>query len=116
MTGDLPPAQPGAPEQDAVVEQGVTIEKLLLESPRVVGLFTAPWCGVDRQVRSLQSDDEPAQVVVVDVDQHPHVADRFRVDVLPTLLLLESGREIGRRIGAFGRSDVQDAVSELTSI
>jgi thioredoxin 2 len=40
------------------------------------------------------------KVVKVNVDELPHVSARYGVQGIPTLLLLERGREIGRQVGA----------------
>lgn len=65
----------------------------------------APWCGPCRTVAPIieQVARERAgrlKVVKVDVDELPHVAARYGVQGVPTLLLLERGREVARQVGA----------------
>lgn len=85
--------------------------------PGCLVLFSAPWCGVDRHVRAevanlTGSHDE---ILIVDCNDHPHLADRYRIDVFPTFLLLEKGSERGRKVGAVSRSEIQDLLKELRS-
>ena len=72
--------------------------------PVIVDLW-APWCGPCRMVAPVleQIATERAghlKVVKVNVDELPHVSARYGVQGIPTLLLLERGREIGRQVGA----------------
>jgi thioredoxin-like negative regulator of GroEL len=39
------------------------------------------------------------RIARVDIDARPEMADRFRVTTVPTLVLLDSGREIARHEG-----------------
>jgi thioredoxin 2 len=72
--------------------------------PVLVDLW-APWCGPCRQVAPLleQIAAERAgrlKVLKVNVDELPQVSTRYGVQGIPTLLLLEGGREIARQVGA----------------
>ena len=64
--------------------------------------FTASWCGPCRTMapamERLRAAGYPLQIV--DVDQSPQVAKRYGVTHLPTILLVQDGKEIGRRVGA----------------
>jgi thioredoxin 2 len=72
--------------------------------PVVVDLW-APWCGPCRMVGPILEQlavDRAGhlKVVKVNVDELPHVSARYSVQGIPTLLLLDHGREIGRQVGA----------------
>ena len=72
--------------------------------PVVVDLW-APWCGPCRMVAPVleQIATERAghlKVVKVNVDELPQLSARYGVQGIPTLLLLDHGREIGRQVGA----------------
>ena len=72
--------------------------------PVLVDLW-APWCGPCRMVAPIlrQLAAERAgrlKVVKVNVDELPQVSARYGVQGIPTLLLLEGGREIARQVGA----------------
>ena len=72
--------------------------------PVIVDLW-APWCGPCRMVAPVLEQiavDRAGhlKVVKVNVDELPHVSARYGVQGIPTLLLLDHGREIGRQVGA----------------
>jgi thioredoxin 2 len=72
--------------------------------PVVVDLW-APWCGPCRMVSPAlaQVATELAgqiKLVKVNVDESPQLQQRFRVQSIPTLLVLRKGQEVARQIGA----------------
>jgi thioredoxin 2 len=65
----------------------------------------APWCGPCRMVgpvvEQLASElSGRVRVGKLNVDENPQTAARFRVQSIPTLLVLKGGQEIDRIVGA----------------
>jgi thioredoxin 2 len=76
--------------------------------PALVDLW-APWCGPCRMVSPTLEHlaHEFAgrmKLVKVNVDESPHVAQRFGVQGIPTLLVLRGTRVITRQTGAAGEA------------
>jgi thioredoxin 2 len=64
----------------------------------------APWCGPCRMLAPIidQIANETAgrvRVGKLNVDENPHTAALFRVQGIPTLLVLKQGREVDRIVG-----------------
>jgi thioredoxin 2 len=64
----------------------------------------APWCGPCRMVAPVIEElaAEMAgrvRVAKLNVDENPATASRFRVQSIPTLLVLREGREVDRIVG-----------------
>ncbi|MFJ7998341.1 thioredoxin [Streptomyces sp. NPDC096310] len=73
--------------------------------PFVLVDLWATWCGPCRRVSPAleQVARELAgqvKLVKVDVDASPRLAQRFQVQAVPTLLILDHGTEIARQAGA----------------
>jgi thioredoxin 2 len=71
----------------------------------------APWCGPCRTIAPAieQLADEMAGRVrfgKLNVDDHPTTAARFKVDGIPTLVILHAGREVERLVGAHPKSSI----------
>ena len=65
--------------------------------------FWATWCGPCRMiapvVEKIASERQDIAVCKCDVDQQPELANRFGVEVIPTLVVLRGGREVARTMG-----------------
>ncbi len=102
---DAQPVTSSEPQADRVKKSAA--EKQTPKVPRrQVLIFKATWCGacqllnpawpklrrVDWRVGSARTD----HFRLVDSDQHPDLISRFGITALPTIVLLEDGREIDR--------------------
>ncbi len=67
--------------------------------------FWAPWCGPCRMLgpvleRLAKQWPGRLMVVKVNIDVHPHLADRFSVRSVPTMMLFRQGRVVETLLGA----------------
>ena len=72
--------------------------------PVLVDLW-APWCGPCRMVSPAlealaRSHAGRVKLVKVNVDESPQVSQRYSVQAIPTLLVLDKGEIVSRQIGA----------------
>lgn len=93
------------------VFQDLTHEKateLAAEEDRLVVIdFTAVWCGPCKQMDRVTWSNasvvkwlrENAVAIQVDVDREPAVARKFRVNAMPTVVVLRDGKEVDRAVG-----------------
>ncbi|MEV0702224.1 thioredoxin [Saccharopolyspora sp. NPDC050389] len=77
----------------------------------------APWCGPCRMVSPAleQVAKELAgrvKLVKVNVDSAPNTSQRFTVQAVPTLLLLDRGRVIARQAGALPAPALREWVEQ----
>ena len=73
----------------AVTDDTFDAEVLQAAGPVVVD-FWAPWCGPCKAIEPAL-DELPIDVVKVDIDENPRVAQRYGVLSLPTVILFAGG-------------------------
>jgi len=81
------------------------------DKPVLVDFF-ADWCGPCRMVAPVIEEisktySEKIIVGKVDVDANPGVAGKYGVMSIPTVVLFEGGKEVGRQVG-FGGKDIYE--------
>ena len=74
-------------------------ESLVQGSRPVLVDFWAPWCGYCRRIAQayeMIAKDWEGQIVVakVNIDEEPVLADREKIDVIPTLVLYRDGKAL----------------------
>ncbi len=77
--------------------------------------FWAPWCGpclaMAPQFESAAAQLEPqVRLAKVDTEAVPALAARFAIRSIPTMVLLQAGREIARQSGAMAAAQIVDWV------
>jgi thioredoxin 1 len=83
--------------------------------------FWAPWCGPCRlQTPVLEALAEQAgdslRIVKVNVDENPQLAGRFRIQSIPTLVLLDGDVEIQRFVGVQSLQLLSQAVQKAAQL
>jgi thioredoxin 2 len=71
----------------------------------------APWCGPCRMIAPMVEElagemSGRVRVAKLNVDENPATATRFGIQSIPTLLVLQQGREIDRIVGVQPKSEI----------
>ncbi|XVE92552.1 hypothetical protein REPUB_Repub01dG0107500 [Reevesia pubescens] len=77
--------------------------------------FTATWCGPCRQmepaIEKYASIYEDVEFIKIDVDILADVAQEFKVEAMPTFVLVKKGKEVDRIVGA-SKSELQKMIEK----
>lgn len=93
-------------------------EQVNSSSTPVVVDFWAEWCGPCKKVAPIVAElaTEQAgkiQFAKLDVDANPEVSRRFNVMSIPTLIVFRDGKEAKRVVGAKGKHQLLDDLSDF---
>ena len=80
--------------------------------------FWAEWCGPCKMIAPVleeiaSSHGERLQIAKLNVDDNPNVARRFDVMSIPTLLVFHEGEVRKRLVGAKGKAQLLEELSEF---
>lgn len=95
-----------------VTDANFSKEVLKSNLPVLVG-FWAPWCAPCHTLPPMLQeiiDDYFGKVKVVQskVDENPGLTEQFRISSIPTLILFENGRMVGKRTSADTKEDIAE--------
>ena len=80
--------------------------KETIQSPKPVLVdFYAEWCGPCQMMKPRLLDvaermGEKAKVVEIDVDREKELAERYRIQSVPTFIIFKNGEQLWRQSGA----------------
>lgn len=88
---------------------------LIQDSKPVLVDYWAPWCGYCRRIAQayeLIAKEWEDQVVVtkVNIDEEPALADREKIDVIPTLVLYREGQALGSIVAPPSKAAIEDFI------
>ena len=92
------------------------LEALEGEKPVLVE-FQAPWCVYCRRIgpalqKLAQQSRERLVVGQVNIDDHPALADREQIEVVPTLVLYHKGEALGSSVAPESRARIEEFLED----
>jgi thioredoxin 1 len=101
----------------SVNESGFNREVLQSDRPVLVD-FWAPWCAPCRMVaptlEKLAAEQSNLKIAKVNVDENPGLASKYRAMSIPTMIVVQGGREVDRWVGAMPENMLRSRVARWT--
>lgn len=90
-------------------------KKVLESEIPVLVDFYADWCGPCKALgpvlEEFARETPEAKVVKVNVDRNPELADRYRIESIPSLIVFKDGRSTGRHRGMANKAVLKRLIS-----
>ena len=106
---------PAADEQDGWMKQTT----FMSAKPMVID-FYATWCGPCKQLAPIMDEIEKnhkGEVIFerIDVDEHPELAQEFRIEAIPMLMFITPKGDYQTIVGLKDAAEIEAKIAELLS-
>ena len=82
------------------------------ETGRALLKFSAPWCGPCKALSAVMKGIEiPMPVVEINIDEEYSLAEQYGVRGVPTVVIIDNGQEVARKVGNIPQAVLQQLVS-----
>lgn len=93
-------------------------QELVLESKKPVLIdFWAPWCTYCRRIgpayeKIAEQYEDKLVVGKVNIDEEPTLADKYYIEVIPTLVLYEGGETVANIVAPDSKAKIDQFIQE----
>jgi thioredoxin 1 len=77
--------------------------------------FYADWCGPCKVLEPILEEvrseiNGKGRIIRIDVDKNQHLANKFQIRGVPTLILFKNGQQLWRQPGVAGKKQLVDLI------
>ncbi len=93
-----------------------SFEKIVDANTPVLVDFYADWCGPCKLLSPILGEvkktlGDAIKIVKIDVDKNQHLAQKYQVRGVPTMLLFKGGRQVWRQSGVLQKNEIIEIVA-----
>ncbi|KAJ6685220.1 THIOREDOXIN Y1 CHLOROPLASTIC [Salix purpurea] len=99
-----------------------TLDELVEKSDKPVLVdFYATWCGPCQFMAPILNEvsavlEDTVQVVKIDTEKYPSIADKYRIEALPTFIIFKDGKPCDRFEGALTKDQLIQRVENSLNV
>lgn len=104
-------------EQSEFVQEIASSEfenEVLNSDKKVLVDFYATWCGpckiISPIIEEVAKENPEVKFVKVDIDANQELAEKYEVVYIPTLVVIENGKEITKSVGAISKEEILNLI------
>ena len=104
-------------EQSGFVQEIASSEfenEVLNSDKKVLVDFYATWCGpckiISPIIEEVAKENPEVKFVKVDIDANQELAEKYEVVYIPTLVVIENGKEITKSVGAISKEETLNLI------
>ena len=83
-----------------------------IQNGKVLIDFYADWCGPCQMMGSVLENIQGIDILKVNVDKYPLIAQRYGIMSIPTLVLMENGNIIKSSVGMMNEEMINDFINK----
>lgn len=92
-------------------------DKIIADTKPTLVDFFATWCGPCKMQAPILEEvkgkvGDAANIIKIDVDRNPELAQRYNVRSIPTLIIFQGGEAIWRGYGLHQAQQLEDKIRE----
>ena len=78
--------------------------------------FYADWCGPCKMLGSVLETISDIEIIKVNVDEYPQLANRFKIMSIPHLKFFSDGKEIDQIVGFVDKETIEEKINEINNM
>ena len=109
-------------EQSGFVQEIASSEfenEVLNSDKKVLVDFYATWCGpckiISPIIEEVAKENPEVKFLKVDIDANQELAEKYEVVYIPTLVVIENGKEITKSVGAISKEEILNLIKWETN-